>query len=102
MKPSQALRENRKIVNSIISRYPMFSNIRIIGSIDRLEDDEFSDIDLYLDADSTATLLDIARLQNELEEVLLFDVDIFSSNFVESRFFGNNNRTSNKDGLQNE
>lgn len=96
MKPSKVLWENRNLVKGILSRYPMFSNIRVTGSIDRMEDDELSDIDLYLDADSTATLLDISRLQNELEELLEFDVDIFSSNMGMSKFSGCNNSFSNE------
>lgn len=102
MKPSKVLWENRNLVKGILSHYPMFSNIRVTGSIDRMEDDELSDIDLYLDADSTATLLDISRLQSALEELLEFEVDIFSSNMGVSKFYADNNPISGEDSVNNE
>lgn len=92
MKPSTALRDNRNAIGRILTHYPMFSNIRVTGSVDRMEDDDSSDIDLYLDADSTATLLDVVRLQNELEELLLIDVDIFSSNLEIAKYCASANQ----------
>jgi predicted nucleotidyltransferase len=45
MLPSKLLHQHRAVVLAIMQRYPMFANLRIIGSIARGEDTEDSDID---------------------------------------------------------
>jgi hypothetical protein len=52
------------------------SNVRVFGSVVRGEDDEASDIDLLVDVDPGADLLDLAALDTELEKLLGHPVDI--------------------------
>ena len=52
------------------------SNVRIFGSVVRGQDDEASDIDLLVDLDPGADLLDLAALDIDLERLLGHPVDI--------------------------
>lgn len=52
------------------------SNVRIFGSVVRGEDHDASDIDLLVDLDPGADLLDLAALDIELERLLGHSVDI--------------------------
>ncbi|WP_435121768.1 nucleotidyltransferase family protein [Amycolatopsis thermoflava] len=51
-------------------------NVRVFGSVARGEDDEGSDIDLLVDLDPGADLVDLAALDIELERLLGYPVDI--------------------------
>lgn len=79
MKPSTALKQNMRQAMEIFGHHPMFSNIRIIGSIERYEDTPDCDIDFYVDAADNTTLFDIGNLIEELESLLDFPVDIKTS-----------------------
>jgi len=52
------------------------SNIRIFGSVARREETTCSDIDLLVDMDEDASLFDLARLKNDLEDLLGRNIDI--------------------------
>ena len=52
------------------------SNIRIFDSVARREETQGSDIDLLVDMDEDASLLDLARLKNDLEDLLGKHIDI--------------------------
>jgi predicted nucleotidyltransferase/predicted XRE-type DNA-binding protein len=52
------------------------SNVRVFGSVVRGEDDDGSDIDLLVDLEPGADLLDLAALDIELERLLGHRVDI--------------------------
>jgi len=52
------------------------SNVRVFGSLVRGEDDDASDIDLLVDLDPGADLLDLAALDIALETLLGHPVDI--------------------------
>ncbi|WP_373838207.1 nucleotidyltransferase family protein [Methanospirillum sp.] len=52
------------------------SNIRIFGSVARREETPGSDIDLLVDMNEDASLLDLARLKNDLEDLLGTPIDI--------------------------
>ena len=67
MRPSRDFRMNRDLLRMIFDRYPMFSNYRLTGSAGQYEDTDGDDLDFYFDADSSATLFDIGRLQEDLE-----------------------------------
>jgi predicted nucleotidyltransferase len=79
MLPSQILHNHRTEVLEIMKRYPMFVNLRVIGSVARGEDTEDSDIDFLVDALSDATLCDLGGLLEELEERLGISVDVMTS-----------------------
>jgi predicted nucleotidyltransferase len=73
--PSIAVRNNIDKIRAVIARYHV-ENARIFGSTSRGDDVEGSDVDLLVDATEVTTLLDLARLKLELEELLGVGVDI--------------------------
>jgi predicted nucleotidyltransferase len=75
MRPSQALELHRDQVREIIARYPV-SNPRVFGSTARGDDTEGSDLDILVDRRGTLTLIDLARLEIELESLLGVKVDV--------------------------
>lgn len=55
-------------------------NIRVFGSVARGEEGENSDIDLLVTLDPGRTLLDLARLEEQLEQLLGRPVDVVTEN----------------------
>jgi predicted nucleotidyltransferase len=51
-------------------------NLRVFGSVARVETDSRSDVDLLVDLEPGRSLLDPARLQRKLEELLTVRVDV--------------------------
>jgi len=76
MLPSERLHIHREKILEIMGRYPMFSNLRLIGSVARGEDTENSDIDFLIDSAPGASLFDVGGLREDLEDVLGVPVDI--------------------------
>ena len=54
-------------------------NVRVFGSMARGENDSRSDVDLLVDLEPGRSLLDLARLQRKLEELLTVKVDVVSA-----------------------
>jgi predicted nucleotidyltransferase len=79
MLPSERLDVHRAEILEILGRYPMISNLRVVGSVARGEDTENSDIDFLVDTAPGTTLFDIGGLHEDLEELLGVSVDIISS-----------------------
>lgn len=79
MRPSERIRIHRKDILGILGRYPMISNVRIVGSVARDEDAEDSDIDFLVDTAPETTLFDIGGLHEDLEDLLGVPVDIIPS-----------------------
>jgi len=75
MRPSEALAKNRDKVLEIIGRYPV-ANPRVFGSAARGDDTEESDLDILVDRRGTLTLIDLAKLEMELEGLLGVKVDV--------------------------
>jgi predicted nucleotidyltransferase len=75
MRPSEALERHRDQVREIIARYPV-GNPGIFGSAARGEDTEESDLDILVDRRGRLTLIDLARLEMELENLLGVKVDV--------------------------
>jgi uncharacterized protein len=75
MRPSEALELHRDKVREIIARYPV-SNPRVFGSVARGQDTEESDLDILVDRKGTLTLIDLAKLEIELEILLDLRVDV--------------------------
>ncbi len=76
-RPSVRLRELHGEVLAIASRHRA-RNVRVFGSVARDEDTPNSDLDLLVTFDDDASLLDQARLIDELEKVLGHRVDVVS------------------------
>ena len=79
MLPSERLYTHRAEILEILARYPMISNVRIVGSVARGEDAEDSDIDFLIDTAPGTTLFDIGGLHEDLVDLLGVSVDIISS-----------------------
>ena len=76
MLPSQVLQKHRADVLAIMTRYPMFANLRVFGSVSRGEDAEESDLDFLVDPIPGATLFDLGGLYDDFEELLGVSVHI--------------------------
>ena len=61
------------------------ANVRIFGSVARGENDSRSDIDLLVDLEPGRSLLDLARLQRKLEQLLTVRVDVVSARGLRDR-----------------
>ena len=79
MLPSELLHIHREEVLEILGRYPMISNVRIVGSVARGEDTEDSDIDFLVDTAPGTSLFDLGGLHEDLVDLLGVPVDIISS-----------------------
>lgn len=76
-RPPPSLREllaRRDEILSVARRYGA-SNLRVYGSVAREEDDA-RDVDILLDLEAGRSLLDLAGLHVELEDLLGCDVDV--------------------------
>ena len=60
-------------------------NVRVFGSVARGEDDPASDIDFLVDLEPGRSLLDLGRLQRDLERLLVAKVDVVSSRGLRER-----------------
>lgn len=79
MLPSELLYVHRKEILEIFVRYPMISNVRIVGSVARGEDTEKSDIDFLVDTLPGTSLFDLGGLHEDLTDLLGIPVDIIPS-----------------------
>lgn|SRR5690606_12050930 len=69
------LRERREEIISAAARHGA-SNVRVYGSVARGEARPVSDIDVLVDMEEGRSLLDLAALHLELEELLGYPVEI--------------------------
>ncbi len=61
------------------------ANARVFGSVARGENDSRSDVDLLVDLEPGRSLLDLARLQRKLEQLLTVRVDVVSARGLRDR-----------------
>lgn len=61
-------------------------NVRLFGSVARGEDIDGSDLDLLVDPTPDTTLMDIARMQNRLRQLLGIPVDVVTPKALPSSF----------------
>jgi len=85
MKPSIALQENRAAIRSVVERHRA-CNARVFGSVVRGDDQEGSDLDLLIDPTPSTTLMDVARIQVELEKLLGVSVDVLTPKALPDKF----------------
>jgi predicted nucleotidyltransferase len=86
MRPSQILKKHQVEILKIMHRYPMLSNLRVVGSVARGEDTEESDSDFLVDPDPDTTLFDMGGLIHDLEELLCIKVDLISSRGIKNEY----------------
>lgn len=75
MKPSQALPVHREAIRRIVAAHRA-SNPRIFGSVLNGTDTEGSDLDVLVDDTPDTSLLDLARIERQLTELLGVPVDV--------------------------
>lgn len=76
--------DNRSRINEIARRHRARS-VALFGSAARSTDTDASDIDLLVEFDIDSSLLDLLRLQDELEDVLGCPVDVVSTRGLKAR-----------------
>lgn len=80
MKPSVALAEHRDAVRCLITAHGA-ANPRIFGSVLHGDDQDGSDLDILLEPiPGRLTLLGLARMKQELEDLLGVPVDLATPN----------------------
>lgn len=79
--PSDAVREQRTAILDAARRHRA-DNVRIFGSVATGSDTAHSDIDLIVTFEPFATLFDLVELEDELESITGFSVDVISDKAV--------------------
>ena len=87
MKPSLALQTNRAAIRTVVERHRA-CNARVFGSVLHGDDQEGSDLDILIDPTPTTTLLDVAKIQVELEKLLGVAVDVLTPKALPDKFRG--------------
>jgi len=87
MKPSIALQFHRDAIRHIVESHRA-CNARVFGSVVHGDDTEESDLDLLIDPTPDTTLMDVAAIQVELEELLGVTVDVLTPKALPDKFRG--------------
>ncbi len=87
MKPSLALETNRVAIRTVVERHRA-CNARVFGSVLYGNDHEGSDLDILIDTTPNTTLMDVAKIQVELEELLGVSVDVLTPRALPDKFRG--------------
>jgi uncharacterized protein len=87
MRPSEALERHREDIRRIVSENRS-SNPRVSGSVLRGDDAEGSDLDLLVDPARDTSLMDIARIQGRLEQLMGITVDVLTPLSLPESFRG--------------
>jgi uncharacterized protein len=85
MRPSLALNTHREAIRSIALRHRV-TNVRVFGSVVHGNDTDGSDLDLLVDPTAETTMMDIARIQLELSQLLPVAVDVLTPKGLPARF----------------
>lgn len=85
MRPSLALQAHRLAIREIALRHRV-QNVRVFGSALRGDDTEDSDLDLLVEPTAETTLMDIAKIQLEVEGLLKVSVDVLTPNALPDKF----------------
>ena len=85
MRPSEALRFHREDIRRVVEQNRT-RNPRVFGSILLGEDTDSSDFDLLVDPTQDTTLMDIARIQNQLQKLLGLSVDVLTPKALPESF----------------
>jgi uncharacterized protein len=80
----ELLQTKRKDILQTACKYGAY-NVRVFGSVARGEADEKSDIDLLVDMEKGRSLLDLAGLLIDLEDLLGCKVDVITTDGLRER-----------------
>ena len=87
MKPSAALQAHRTAIRAVVERHRA-RNARVFGSVLHGDDQEGSDLDILIDPTPDTTLMDVAKIQVELEKLLGVSVDVLTPKALPDKFRG--------------
>jgi predicted nucleotidyltransferase len=87
MRPSLALATHREAIRAIALRHRV-TNVRVFGSVVHGDDTDGSDLDLLVEPTQETTMMDIARIQLELTQLLPVAVDVVTPNGLPAKFRG--------------
>ena len=85
MRPSEVLPQHRDAIRRMVLDSGM-ANPRLFGSVVHGDDADGSDLDLLVDPSPETSLLDLARLQLEIEATLGVKVDLRTPKFLPTSF----------------
>jgi len=85
MRPSEVLPIHRERIRQLVLEAGM-ANPRVFGSVVRGEDNEDSDLDILVDPLPGTSLMDVAGLQIEIEQLLGFKVDLLTPKGLPTKF----------------
>ena len=85
MRPSEALQAHREAIRSIALSHRV-TNVRVFGSVVHGDDTEESDLDLLVEPTGDTTLMDIAKIQLELAQLLKVAVDVLTPKALPIKF----------------
>ena len=85
MLPSVALQTHREAIRRIALSHRV-TNVRLFGSVVHGDDKEGSDLDLLVEPTSETTMMDIAKIQHQLSEMLGIPVDVLPPRALPDNF----------------
>ncbi|MCD2179817.1 nucleotidyltransferase family protein [Rhizobium sp. C1] len=85
MKPSEALESNRAAIRRVVEAHRA-CNARVFGSVLRGRDTDGSDLDILVDPTPETTLMDVAAIQVELQDLLGVTVDVLTPRALPEAF----------------
>jgi len=85
MKPSEALNVYREQIKLVAEQHHTH-NLRVFGSVLHGNDSPESDLDLLVDPLPGTTLMDIARIQNRLQQLTGVHVDVVTPKALSPKF----------------
>ena len=85
MRPSQALQFHRDAIRRVVLAHRA-QNPRVFGSVLTGHDTETSDLDILIDTTPSTSLMDVAAIQVELENLLGISVDVLTPNALPDKF----------------
>lgn len=85
MRPSTALQNHRDAIRQIALSHRV-TNVRVFGSVVHGADTEGSDLDILVEPTPETTMMDIARIQLELAQLLPVAVDVLTPKGLPAKF----------------
>ena len=85
MKPSEALTTHRDELRRLVRRYGL-AHPRVFGSVANGTDTDESDLDLLVEPGRSTSLLTLAGLKNDAEELLGVTVSVLTPNGLPPKF----------------
>lgn len=85
MRPSTALQTHREAIRAIALRHRV-TNVRVFGSVVHGDDIEGSDLDILVEPTADTTMMDIAKIQLELAQLLSVAVDVLTPKGLPAKF----------------